>query len=188
MNGAPSPTSSLTRAVASFDQRVDTALEPWRSRRGVDRLFHVASTIGDFSAVWHAIGLIVGVFIVRDLGATLWFSALIGLESLLVNQLIKRLFRRTRPTETGDPRFPVRRPRTSSFPSGHASSAMFAAVLLSVWVGWAWAPLWFAIALVIAASRAVVRIHHPSDVIGGMAVGVGLAAVALALGVDRFLT
>ena len=37
---------------------------------------------------------------------------------------IKRLFRRTRPTEAGDPRYPVRRPGTSSFPSGHASAGL----------------------------------------------------------------
>ena len=52
------------------------------------------------------------------------FSALIGLESLVLNQGIKRLFRRPRPTEAGDPRYPVRRPSTSSFPSGHVYHAV----------------------------------------------------------------
>ena len=177
----------MMRSVASFDLRVDAALEPWRSRRGVDRIFHVASTVGDFSAVWHAIGLVTGLIIIGDPRAMVWFSILIGAESLVVNQVIKRCFRRARPTETGDPRFPVRRPRTSSFPSGHASSAVFAAVLLSVWGGWVTAPLWFVIALVIGASRAVVRIHHPSDVVGGMVVGLALAGVALGLGAGQLL-
>jgi membrane-associated phospholipid phosphatase len=188
MSRGTTDTAGFTQVVAAFDQRVDMVLEPVRSWRGVDRVFHVASTVADFSAVWHVIGLVIGLGFLRDVPATLWFSALIGLESLVVNQVIKRLFRRSRPTETGDPRFPVRRPRTSSFPSGHASSAMFAATLLSVWVGWEWAPLWFSIALVIAASRAVVRIHHPSDVVGGIVVGLGLVALALGCGAGQLFS
>ncbi len=74
------------------------------------------------------------------------FAALVGAESLVVNQGIKRLFRRTRPTEAGDDRFPVRRPTTSSFPSGHASSAAFAATVLTGWDGKRLAPLWWTMA------------------------------------------
>lgn len=173
--------------VAAFDARVDTALEPWRDRRGVDRVFHLASAVGDFSLVWQVIGAGYGLGVRRDWREWLLFAGLIGIESLIVNQGIKRMFRRTRPTETGDPRFPVRKPRTSSFPSGHASSACFAATLLTVWSSWAWAPVWFTIALVVALSRAVVRIHHPSDVAGGMVVGLALAAIALATGAADLL-
>ncbi len=48
-----------------------------------------------------------------------------------MNQGIKRLFDRERPTETGDERYEVRRPSTSSFPSGHASAAAFNATVLT---------------------------------------------------------
>lgn len=167
----------------SFDTSVDLALERWRGRsRPLDRLFHTASIVGDFSIVWHVTGVLVGVFIAHRFIESLWFSALIGLESLIVNQGVKRLFRRTRPTETGDHRFTVRTPRTSSFPSGHASAGFFAATLLSWWVGWGWAPLWFAMAAVVALSRAWVRIHHPSDVVGGVVVGLLLAIAAITTG------
>ena len=173
--------------VSAFDQRVDAALEPWRDRRGIDRMFHLASTVGDFSVIWQIIGVVVGVAFGRAWHEIALFSGLIGLESLVVNQGIKRLFRRTRPTETGDPRFPVRQPRTSSFPSGHASAAGFAATMLALWTPYVWWPLWFAIALVVATSRAIVRIHHPSDVVGGLLVGLALAQVALALGAGHLL-
>ena len=178
---------SFTQRVAAFDRRVDDALESWRVRRGVDRLFHLASEVGDFSLVWQVIGAAYGLGVRRDWREWLVFAGLIGVESLIVNQGIKRLFRRTRPTETGDPRFRVRRPRTSSFPSGHASSAFFAASLLTVWSGMPWAPLWFVIALVVALSRAIVRIHHPSDVVGGMVVGLALAAIAIGSGAAHLL-
>ena len=174
--------------VDAFDARVDRVLEPWRDRPVVNRVFHVASTVGDFSLVWHVVNLVYGLGIRHDWRATLWFAAFIGLESLVVNQGIKRLFRRTRPTETGDPRSPVRKPRTSSFPSGHASSACFAATLLTAWAGWAWAPLWFAIAAWVAVSRAMVRIHHASDVVGGIVVGLLLGQVALLAGAAHLLS
>ena len=102
---------------------------------------------------------------------------LIGAESLVVNQGVKRLFGRIRPTEAGDPRFPVRRPSTSSFPSGHASSAFFAAALLTTATGKRMAPVWYSTATVVALSRAYVRIHHPSDVVAGAAVGVVLGRI-----------
>lgn len=169
-------------AIEQFDLRIDAWLEPLRRWRGVDRVFHAASIAADFSILWHVIGIVVAFTVAASPSDALWFSALIGAESLLVNQGVKRLFRRRRPTETGDERFRVRRPRTSSFPSGHASSAFFAAVLLSGWVEGGWWPLWFGLATVVALSRAVVRIHHPSDVVGGALFGAFLADLAVVVG------
>ena len=78
---------------------------------------------------------------------------------------------RRRPTTTGDDRLPVRRPSTSSFPSGHASSAVFAATVLTGWDRRAVIPLWWMIAAIVGTSRAYVRIHHASDVVAGALVG-----------------
>jgi membrane-associated phospholipid phosphatase len=165
--------------IERFDQRADAALERVRGHRAPDTVMSAASELGDFSLIWHLIGMTRGITSDEHARQALLFSALIGAESLLVNQGIKRLFRRTRPTEAGDPRLPVRKPSTSSFPSGHASAAFFAATLLTLWDGIAWAPLWFGLALVVGTSRAYVRIHHPSDVVGGAGVGIMLALLAM---------
>ncbi|MFZ9725931.1 MAG: phosphatase PAP2 family protein, partial [Ilumatobacteraceae bacterium] len=106
-------------------------------------------------------------------------ALLMGAESLLLNQGIKRLFRRERPTAAGDDRFTVRRPLTSSFPSGHASSAFFAAVVLSGWVGATLTFVIFVVAVIIALSRVVVRIHHVSDILVGSVVGALLGTIAV---------
>ena len=90
------------------------------------------------------------------------------------------MFRRERPTEGGDDRFDVRRPSTSSFPSGHASSATLAAMLLVSFTGWPAGWVFVVVAVVVALSRVMVRIHHASDVLGGALVGAGLGWVALA--------
>ncbi len=165
---------TFTPTVASFDEWADQQLERLRGNPAADALFANASHLGDFSVIWHIIGAARGLTDPRRADQATALSGVLAAESLFVNQGIKRLFRRTRPTETGDARFEVRRPTTSSFPSGHASSAFVAATLLTAWGGKRTAPVWFGLAAVVAISRAYVRIHHASDVVGGAVVGLGL--------------
>ena len=169
-----------TRVVA-FDTWADDQLERLRGNAAADFLFTNASTLGDFSVIWHIIGLARGLTGEQRGDQAVALTAVLGVESLLVNQGIKRLFRRTRPTETGDERYTMRKPSTSSFPSGHASSAFVAASVLTAWGGRRTAPLWFGMAAVVAVSRAYVRIHHASDVVGGAAVGLVLGTLAARL-------
>lgn len=157
-------------AVDAFDQRVDALLEQVRGNPVADKLFTTASHVGEFSMIWHAISIVRGGARGRR-DQVIVLAVLIGLESLIVNQGVKRLFKRTRPTTGGDDRLQVRSPTTSSFPSGHSSAAAFAATMLTAWDGKRWGPLWYSIAGVVGVSRAYVRIHHASDVVGGLAVG-----------------
>ena len=66
----------------------------------------------------------------------------------------------------------LRRPITSSFPSGHATAAFCAATLLSK--GSRAAPLWYVLAAMVASTRVYVRLHHTSDIVAGAALGVVL--------------
>ena len=161
-------------AVASFDSWGDAQLERLRGNVIADKVFSSASALGEFSAIWHLIGVGRAVIDPSKWRQSLVLSGLIGAESLFVNQGVKRLFRRVRPTETGDPRFHIRRPTTSSFPSGHASSGFYAAAILTTATGTGLAPVWYSVATVIAVSRVYVRIHHLSDVVAGAALGAAL--------------
>lgn len=159
--------------IDAFDARVDDLLERLRGNPIADRLFSTASHVGDFSLIWHAIGIVRGVAKGRP-DQVIVLAALLGVESLVVNQGVKRLFRRERPTTTGDDRLPVRTPTTSSFPSGHASSAAFAATVLTGWDGPLLGLVWYEVAAIVGISRAYVRIHHGSDVVAGAIVGTAL--------------
>ena len=173
---------SAPAPVRRVDEAVDRACESVRNLRSAVVVFSLAGHAADFSLIWHAIGLLRAIGSKNRLGEALVLSAVLGAESLLVNQGIKRLFRRTRPTLSGDDRFSVRTPRTSSFPSGHASSAFCAATVLTSFGGPAWAvAIWWITALVVASSRVVVRIHHFSDVVAGAATGTGLGLIAAAV-------
>jgi undecaprenyl-diphosphatase len=168
--------SQFGPSVDAFDTRVDELLELLRGHPLFDRIFATASHVGDFSLIWHLIGVGRGI-VLRCPDQVLVLAALLGVESLVVNQGVKRLFRRERPTETGDVRLQVRRPTTSSFPSGHASSAAFAAMVLSGWDGPRVGVIWWKIAAIVGISRAYVRIHHGSDVVAGAFVGALLGVV-----------
>ncbi|MFM7535495.1 MAG: phosphatase PAP2 family protein [Acidimicrobiales bacterium] len=167
----------MTTPVERFDAAADAAFDRLRGHRLADRLFYAASWAGDWSRIWHVLALVVAIVSPRRRRAMVQVAICLGVESLLVNQGLKRLFRRARPTHDGKRPHHVRTPSTSSFPSGHATSAVVAASLLSVTVPKGRA-VWWPLAAVIAASRVHVRIHHASDVAGGVVVGAALAAAA----------
>ncbi len=172
------PIARARKAVLSFDDAVDRRLDRLRGHPVADRLMYEASELGDWSLIWHLIGAGQGLLPGRDPKSAVRLSVILGLESLLVNGGIKSLFRRTRPVWVDDRPRPhyLRTPRSSSFPSGHASSAFTAAGVLSrgdpLW------PVYYGVAAVVATSRVYVKIHHASDVVAGAALGVGLAALA----------
>ena len=105
---------------------------------------------------------------VRDAVA---ISAALGIESAMINGPVKMLFRRERPIAENQRPHTLRIPRTSSFPSGHATSGFCAAVLLGTRAARWKRPFYFLLAAVVAHSRIHVRIHHASDVVAGAAIG-----------------
>ena len=159
--------------VRAFDARVDAAFDKVRGDPVADRIFYGASEVADFGLVWvilaAARGLRGGP---RDERAAVRAIVGTGVESVVVNAGLKSLIGRHRPRRHDPHPHRLRQPLTSSFPSGHATAAFCAAVLLSD--GDPLAPLYFAAATVVAASRVHVKIHHPSDVAAGIAIGLGL--------------
>lgn len=163
-------------AVADFDAAVDRWVDQWRGNPKLDRLMYAASELGDFSLIWHLISTARALAPDRRVEDALRVSTIIGIESLLVNGVIKSFVRRHRPAWEQERPHKLRRPRTSSFPSGHASSAAtFVGVMAQNDPLW---PLYAVAAATVATSRVYVKIHHASDVVAGAALGAGLALIA----------
>lgn len=167
---------AVTQAIARFDTAIDTRVDRFRGHPHVDRLMYAASELGDFSLVWHLVSATRALGSDRRLGHAVRVATVLGAESALVNGPVKSLFRRHRPAWEQERPRRLRRPRTTSFPSGHASAAMTAAGVLAE--GDPLGPLYYAIGAVVASSRVYVKIHHPSDVVAGALLGLALARIA----------
>ncbi|HSL58127.1 MAG TPA: phosphatase PAP2 family protein [Acidimicrobiales bacterium] len=166
---------SLGHLLGRFDAEVDRWFDHLRGIPVADRAFYSASTLGDWSLVWHLLGTAQAtVDPEHGTRRAVRAAAALAVESALVNGVVKTWFRRERPVHDHERPHNLRTPATSSFPSGHASAAFLAATLLSERSRLG--PVWFAVATVVATSRVHVRIHHASDVVGGAVIGVALGA------------
>lgn len=163
--------------VEQADAAIDRALDAIRGNRTADRMMYAASALGDFSVIWHIVNVALVLLGVRTRRQAIRLAVCLGAESIIVNQGIKRLFRRSRPVSGDDHPHHVRSPSTSSFPSGHASSAVVAATLLSDGHP-RLAPLFWLLGGTVAASRPYVRAHHASDIVGGFVTGAVLVRLA----------
>lgn len=162
----------MSAPVDRFDLAVESLFDHLRGRPMVDRVFYTASELGDWSLLWQLLAVARGLRRGGDLEETIRVSAIMGLESAIVNGGIKSFFRRQRPT-WDDPRpHKLRVPRTSSFPSGHATAATVFAIVAGE--DDSLAPVYVLLGVLVAASRIHVRIHHGSDVVGGVVVGAAL--------------
>jgi undecaprenyl-diphosphatase len=159
------------KLVAGFDERVDALFDRIRGNRVADRVFYTASALGEFGLIWVVFALLRALRGGR-LNEKAARRAIVatGVESFLINVVMKSFIRRRRPPGRRDHPLPLRQPLSSSFPSGHATAAFCGATLLSDGDD-PLTPLYFATAVVVAMSRVYVRIHHASDVIAGLAVG-----------------
>lgn len=176
---APAWSDEVTGHLSGFDETVDGLFDRYlRGRPAVDRVMYSVTELADFSLLWHLLGATRGLRSDADAAAAVRLSAVLGVESTLVNAGLKQLFKRERPVPDFERPHHLRIPITTSFPSGHASAAMCAATLLSDGRGRAATAGWFGLAALVASSRVHVKIHHASDVIGGMVVGLAVGQVA----------
>lgn len=165
----------MRQLVGRLDALGDAWFEPLRGSRSLDRMLYAASEVGDHGLIWLLLAGVRGLSRARGTRVAVRAAVVLTAESVLVNGLIKLVFRRRRPAFEGERPFRLRQPLTSSFPSGHASAAACSVVLLSegdrLW------PLYLALGAIVAASRVHVRIHHLSDVVAGAGIGAVIGVV-----------
>ncbi len=160
---------NLRDAIVAFDDAADAAVDRIRSP-ALDGVVYRLSSAADHSLLWQFCGAARALRRGGDLAGAVRFAAAMSIESILTNGAMKSMFRRSRPVEFADLEFRhgLRRPITSSFPSGHATAAFCAAVLIDG------GPLTYAAAAAVGASRVYVRLHNASDVVAGAAIGLVL--------------
>lgn len=178
------------RVLGAVDDAGDALFGPARGQPAVDAVAVALSNLADYGIVWVGLAALKA----RRRGSRrrpILALAAAGVTSYTVNRAVKQLVRRARPDHSDVPAssvLPVRRPTSSSFPSGHTLAAFCTAVALPERPPGVAVALTFAGA--VAASRVHLRAHHLSDVAGGAALGAVLglvvrAALTLAAPVGR---
>lgn len=152
------------------------------ARAGIRAFFAAISRLGD-GPFWYALMALLVVADGRNgLAASLHMAAT-GAIALFVYKLLKRWTRRPRPFAS-DVRIRawIAPLDEFSFPSGHTLHAVaFSLVALAHYPALAWVLVPFTAS--VAASRVVLGLHYPSDVIAATGIGSLLAAASLWPGV-----
>ncbi len=164
-------------AVVALDDSAHRLAVALRGNPVLDRAFYALSEAANHSVLWHSINALdalTGGPVGRR--RALRRSAIVATEQALANGPVKFAVKRKRPTALAAHPYRLRSPRTSSFPSGHASAGACAATLLTEDLDHG--VLWWSLAALVGWSRVHVGVHHASDVVGGLALGRLLAGVA----------
>jgi undecaprenyl-diphosphatase len=159
--------------VTRLDDTINAAFEPLRGKPEVDRAAALVSNLADYGLVWVLLALVKARRRGPDRRRAIVALGAAGVSSFLVNRAAKSVVGRERPEEHLEAR--VRAPSSSSFPSGHTLAAFCTAFVLAESPSETAAYVGFASA--VAASRVHLKAHHPSDVLGGAAIGSALGLV-----------
>jgi undecaprenyl-diphosphatase len=155
---------------------VDTRLERWvvHHRIGVlDDVFVALSRIGSQGAIWLLIAVLAALYWRRP--AIFLYVALADLIAGVSGALLRQAIGRERPPlRFPEPHPLVHVPGNPSFPSGHAATSFACAATLA-WLTPLSPIALYTLAALIAFSRVYVGVHYPLDVIGGAALGLGVA-------------
>jgi undecaprenyl-diphosphatase len=150
----------------------------WAARRAFVRFFGIVSRLGD-GIFWYALMAVVAACGGGAGRIAALHMALTGLAAALLYRLLKRWTRRPRPFRAHHEIIAHIAPLDEfSFPSGHTLHAIsFTTVALAYFP--LLAPLLVPFTLLVAASRVVLGLHYPSDVLAATLIGFALAETSL---------
>ena len=174
-----------TANLSALFARIDAAeyglcrrLNRGASHVGLRNTFRVASRLGD-GVIWYGMLALLPLLYGRAAVRPVVIMAITGVAGVLLYKMLKKICVRERPFITHSTISLAMPPLDRySFPSGHTLHAVafaWQAIAAFPELGWVLVPL----ASLIAASRVVLGLHYPTDVLAGAAIGAGLATTGL---------
>ena len=148
--------------------------------RGVlDGFWVFVTHLGDGGYLWIAIGLTLLLFKkTRAVGISVLLALLINL--CITNISLKNIIARPRPFHVNPELMTlIKHPSSFSFPSGHTSGSFTAALVLFHLMPKKIGVPAVVLATMIGFSRMYVGVHYPTDVLGGIVVGIIASTVAI---------
>lgn len=143
----------------------------------LDTIMCAITRLGDAGIIWILLCIVLLILPkTRKSGVVLMAALLVDL--VVCNVILKPLVHRIRPfdVKTGIELL-VKRPTDYSFPSGHTAASV-ASVMALYLAGEKkiWVPA-LILAVLIAFSRLYLYVHYPTDVLGGMIIGIAAGAI-----------
>ncbi|WP_461204762.1 phosphatase PAP2 family protein [Clostridium sp. DL1XJH146] len=156
--------------IQSIDLQVLGFIKNFSGNIFLDKLMILVTTLGNKGAIWIVI-LFCLILNKKYRRAGLMGLAALILSAVLGELIIKNIVQRARPFIT----YPVFKliieaPSLYSFPSGHTASSFAVAGILAGEFKKYRSALWI-LAILIAFSRLYLFVHYPSDIIGGIILG-----------------
>ncbi len=175
-----SRSARLFQRVDAYEQRLCRRLNRGLLRPALRDLFVVVSRLGDGLA-WYVLVLLIPVRYGEAGLKPALVMATTGIVGVALYKVLKHRLVRERPYITFAGIHAGTAPLDRySFPSGHTLHAVSFTVLATAYfpvLGWVLVPF----AALVAASRVVLGLHYPTDVLAGAVLGTALAGTALAL-------
>lgn len=143
----------------------------------VDKVMILATSAGDKGLIWIVFSLLL-LINKKTRGIGIATLVALTLSTIMGEGLLKHIVQRPRPYAD----FPwvhllVDKSTAYSFPSGHTTSAVAAAYVLSKYLK-KFSPVIWVVAITIAFSRLYLFMHYPSDIVAGVVLGLICGKVA----------
>ena len=139
----------------------------------LDKFFIGVTTLGNAGIMWILMAIVM-MFFKKWRKAGIALAVAIAFCGLFGNLLLKPLVARERPFAFSDIQLLIKAPTDYSFPSGHTYPAFAAAALMFIYKYKA-RIIVLIIACLIAFSRMYLYVHYPTDILGGIIMGIGCA-------------
>lgn len=167
--------------LRKLDRRIIEIINDKCRNKTLDKLMRLITSLGNLGFVW----LIVAIFFLVKkelrLDGLMIISALV-LTTIVGEGVIKHIVRRERPFVKLDmeDELVIAPPITYSFPSGHTGSSFAVLAVFMTQIRIMSLPVAI-LASLIAFSRIYLKVHYPSDVVGGGVIGFlcGISVVGL---------
>ncbi len=166
-------------ATSSTDARLLRLMRTRGHSLAAESAAKALATIGEWGAVWAAIGLAGAA--ADPARRSRWLrGAAVGPGAVVANYAVKLAVRRPRPKLRGLPPLATA-PSALSFPSAHATSSLAAATAFGRVEPRTRVPL-HALAAAICITRPYLGMHYPSDVLAGAVLGIAIGGLVPQLG------
>ncbi len=147
----------------------------------LDKILAFITSLGNAGIIWIVLAVVL-LILPKTRKAGIIVAAALLVDLILCNLILKNLVARVRPYDVNTAiSILIKKPLDFSFPSGHtaasfaAMTALFLAKMKKAWIAS------LILAVLIAFSRLYFYVHYPTDVLGGIVVGVLSGVIGYAI-------